>query len=240
MQFSFVVSAAAGNDSRIETIVDSIEAQGIKPVDYEIIIVGGGINIRKRECVSVIDFDESVRPAWITRKKNLGAQAAKFENLVIMHDYIALDEGWYDGFSNWMNADWSLAITPLYTTEGARWRDYTLFPLDLLHSYPSFGERALLPYTYLPTHRVARHIYVSGAYYIVKRTLALNNPLNEELLWGQGEDLEWCRRLYNKEGTVIKCNPHSSARFVKALKEAAPVWHAEIDKEQLRILKNLG
>ena len=44
-----------------------------------------------------ISFDESVKNAWITKKKNIITENAKFDNIVYMHDYVLLDDKWYEG-----------------------------------------------------------------------------------------------------------------------------------------------
>ncbi len=243
LRFSFIISACSGNEARIHKIIDSVEAQGIEPENYEVIVIGGNINstIGERARTRVLNIYENVRQNWITCKKNCGVKIARFDNLVLLHDYIALDPGWYSGFCSWNSIDpsWRFAVTPLFTADNQRWGDFTIYPPYLMYRYPSFAQRCLLPYDFVVTPRLSQYMYVSGAYCIVKRDLALIVPLNENLSWGEGEDLEWCARL-NEFGIVIRCNPLSSARFIKPLKEPAPDWHAEVDSEQLSILKELS
>ncbi len=233
LRFSFIIVSAPGNDERVNSIIRSIESQEIP--EYEILIVGSGYSPGKN--VTVLNFDETVRPAWITKKKNYGARMARFENLVIIHDYIAFEPGWYDGFLKWNKTDWKLLITPLITLDGRRWRDFTIFPPHIMHLCPQFSERALLPYDFVATQRTARYMYISGAYFIVKREVLLAFPLDESRCWGQGEDVEWCERLA-RAGIVIRCNPFSVARIVKPTGDP-PNWQVEISKEQLTLLKSL-
>jgi hypothetical protein len=49
-------------------------------------------------------------------------------------------------------------------------------------------------------------MYISGAYFIIKKQIALQYPLNEKLVWGQGEDVELSQRLTDNN-IVLKCNP---------------------------------
>ena len=36
-------------------------------------------------------------------------------------------------------------------------------------------------------------MYISGSYWVCKKHVMENFPLNDELLWGQGEDVEWSK-----------------------------------------------
>jgi acyl-coenzyme A synthetase/AMP-(fatty) acid ligase len=57
--------------------------------------VGGNNDFNGNDIVH-IPFDETQKPMWITKKKNLITQNSKYENLVFLHDYIILNNGWYD------------------------------------------------------------------------------------------------------------------------------------------------
>ncbi len=94
MNFSFGIITNGYEDLRINQIIDSIEKQNI--TSYEIIIVGN--SKVKRKNTQIIEFDESILPAWITKKKNIVTEIARFENIVYLHDYIELVDDWYAGF----------------------------------------------------------------------------------------------------------------------------------------------
>ena len=96
-----------GISNRIQDIISSIEAQNIP--QYEIIIVGGNNDYQKFKNVNHISFDETHKEKWITKKKNLITQNATYDNLVIMHDYIKLELGWYEGFLKFGN-DWDVCM----------------------------------------------------------------------------------------------------------------------------------
>ena len=56
-------------------------------------------------------------------------------------------------------------------------------------------------------------MYISGAYFCVKKDFLLENPLDEALTWGQGEDVEWCRVL--RERWTYRCNKRSKVNLLK-------------------------
>ena len=124
MDFSFGIITDGSNDIFLKNLIDSILIQNIK--NYEILIVGN--TKLSNSNISVIPFDESVHSAWITRKKNIIANVAKYENIVLMHDYFILDHDWYDGFCKFGN-DFDICINKIITKDGNRFRDYTIAPL---------------------------------------------------------------------------------------------------------------
>jgi hypothetical protein len=68
---------------------------------FEIILIGpseGNVKQFENSNIKNIIFEESIRPGWITIKKNLITQNAKYENICLMHDYVALCENWFIGF----------------------------------------------------------------------------------------------------------------------------------------------
>ena len=80
MDFTFGIITNGTTDNFVETVVNSILAQNIP--NFEIIIVGNsGV---KADNTRVIPFDETQRNMWITRKKNIITEEAKFDNIVYL------------------------------------------------------------------------------------------------------------------------------------------------------------
>jgi len=208
MNFTFGV-ITAGNKTYIENIIKSIENENIP--NYEIIVVGG--NPIKNICH--IPFNESKKKMWITKKKNLITENAKYENIVYLHDYIKLMPGWYNGFKIFGN-DFDVCMTKMETSSGKRYRDWSLCAwapiLDLIGEENRY-ER-LLPYN---ETRLTKIQYISGAYWVAKRDFMVKYALDEELVWGRSEDIEWSYRA--RKACNFKMNAHSS---VKLLKEKDP------------------
>jgi hypothetical protein len=77
-----------------------------------------------------------------------------------------------------------------------------------------FGENCLLPYNFVNNIKTNKYMYVSGAYYIIKKNIATTYLLDETLEWGQSEDVEYSKRLHEKE-IIITCNHYSEAYLLK-------------------------
>jgi hypothetical protein len=56
-------------------------------------------------------------------------------------------------------------------------------------------------------------MYVSGAYWVAKKQFMTDYPLNEDLSWGEGEDVEWSYRA--RKTWRYKMNTLSRVRFNK-------------------------
>jgi hypothetical protein len=223
MKFSFGI-ITAGNPDRIKQISDSIQSQ-IPEDCYEIIVVGGQpldlTNLRH------LSFDESIKDKWITRKKNMITSEARFENIVYMHDYIKLCPEWYKGFLQFGD-DYFLCMNRIINPDGTRYRDWTLWAEDANGlGVPSLSF--LLPYE---EESLSRYMYFSGAYWVAKKNIMVENPLDESLSWGYGEDVVWSKKVranykfsINAMSTVELIVPHGPA-------------FTEISKEDLLSLRN--
>jgi len=190
-------------------LLSSIQKQLIP--NYQIIIVGGEVAY---EGAVHIPFDETVKKAWITKKKNIITENAIYGNVVYLHDYICLREGWYEGYLKFGDK-FDVCMNPILNYDGTRFRDWTLFPTFLppeLHS----RRDLLLPYSLTC---LTQYQYISGAYWVAKRDVMQKCPLNEDLCWGQEEDLEWSRRVLSKYSYSI--NIHSIVQITKPGKDRA-------------------
>jgi hypothetical protein len=228
MDFTFGIITDGRVDNIILQIINSIEEQNIP--NYEIIIVGNskisGNNI------NVINFDESIKRAWITKKKNIICQNAKYENIVLLHDYVLFDKDWYKGFLKFGH-NFKYCITQIKTIDGKRFRDYTLYPFGL---EPLFQDNCLLPYSYNPSDDIRKLLYISGTYYIIKKDIALQYPLNEDLIHGGSEDVEISQRLATNN-IHITCNSYSTVSYLKSKPQCN--WENELTKDQIIELDSL-
>jgi hypothetical protein len=181
---TFGIITGGGQTSLINQIIDSIEQERIP--QYEVIVIGSFLTAR--EHTRVYEFPDQQFPNWITKKKNILAQLANFDTLVLLHDYIKLKEGWYPGYLQFQNENpnWDVAMCRMEESNGKRAMDWLGLPND-----PIYGN-VLFPYEYCNP----KGMYVPGNFFMVKRDFFLKHPLDEQRLWGMGEDIEWSKRIF--------------------------------------------
>jgi hypothetical protein len=241
MQFTFGIITNK-NIRSVNLIIDSIEKQNIP--DYEIIVVGIdkiSIENTSRKNTKYISFNENIYPGWITKKKNIITQEAVYENIVYMHDYIVLDDNWYNGFLKYGN-NFDIIINKINNSDGSRFRDWVLnihflkgMSLKIIQNVPTIkvhdtwfkndeeditnklnippdSSTIFLDYDNDGNHW-QNYIYISGSYFICKKHVMIDFPLNETLLHCQGEDVEWSQRVRTKY--QFKLNKYSSVKLLK-------------------------
>lgn len=224
--WSFCIVTSPGNDATLKGSIDSILKEFIGRNDYEIIVIGVSKLKSSSEYKSVrfcevdedffkLDFSlsnikKSIKQINLKRlffkygpisfKKNYAAKLAKFEKLCILHDYVALESGWVKGFEIFGNT-WTACMNKIHNLDGSRHRDWCA--LD----FPGIGA-GLLPY-----NKSVPYMYFSGTYFCVKREFFIDNPLDENLFWGESEDVEWSIRIRQK--IEFKMNKNSSVKYLK-------------------------
>lgn len=214
----------------IPKVIESIKKQAKKINEYEILLVGHDdiISKFKNKDTKLISFEESFKPGWITKKKNLIAQLAKFDNISIHHDYVSLDENWADGFLKFGN-DWDVAMTRIENLDGTRFRDWVSW-------YDGQEEKTVQFLRYDDVN--IDSMYVSGSYFCVKKNFLLQHPFNENLTWGEGEDVEWSKRI--RGFWSYKMNMLSTVKMLKLKHKWPPnpdpydAWFKEKMKEETK------
>jgi len=224
MDFTFGIITSGNEHKRIIDIISSIRFE-LPYGSYEIIVVGGDQLISLG--IKWYEFDETIKPNHITKKKNLVAQLATRENIVLMHDYVALQPGWFQGFERFGN-DWLTCTNKIQNLDGSRFRDFCVIANDAWTDYkdsatPNFtGDGRLLDYSRKDYNGYVRWGYYSGAYFLAKRQVLLEVPLDEERVWSQGEDVKISRDIYFKYGAkALAFNPYATVKLLKQ-KERAP------------------
>ena len=220
MKLTFGIVTYSGHDGtdnvpKVNQIIDAIEEENIP--EYEIIIVGDFAWERKN--TRVIKFDETVKKGWITRKKNIITEEAKHDIIVYTHDYIRPVRGFYKGWLKFGD-DWDIAMNVVKNYNGARYRDWVV--LDDPRVKPGWvqkepwcppggkireGRSFFPPYDYKDT----KYMYISGGYWVAKKHVMQEEPLNEDVVWGQAEDVEWSDRIREKYKYVM--NTHSAVEL---------------------------
>ena len=188
---SFAIVTGGNNDHYLQNTVKSILDLDLE--SFEIIIVGR--SEFPNTSVKCVAFDESVRDGWITRKKNLAVSHSQGDIVVLLHDYMKVNKDWTrSNVEALSNSNWDVAMCRITNLDGTRFRDWTLWAANSVGISRWFirTSQNLVPYT---IKNLTRFMYVSGSAMIVRRKFMLNNPLEENLTWGQMEDVEWSLRV---------------------------------------------
>ena len=186
---SFAIVTDGNSNHHLQNTVNSII--DLKLESFEIVIVGQ--SEFPGPFVKCVAFDAS--DGSITRKKNLAVSQSTGEIVVILHDYMKLNQDWtrsnVEAFSK---ATWDVAMCRITNLDGTRFRDWTLWAANSVGISRWFirTSQNLVPYT---TKNLTRFMYVSGSVMIVRREFMLDNPLDENIGWGQMEDVEWSLRV---------------------------------------------
>jgi glycosyltransferase involved in cell wall biosynthesis len=103
---SFCIITQGIDDTNLKKAIASIVALNIPT--YEVVFVGGDkTTVETSENIRWVPFDESAKAhiqiagkpgAWITRKKNVAVQNARYDVCVVIHDYLAFDPDWWIEF----------------------------------------------------------------------------------------------------------------------------------------------
>lgn len=208
MNVSFAIFTDGKQDERVNAIIDSIELLQI-PV-YEVLVVGGEtsvLSLTRRNTRHVPIAEIPGDRWWITAKKNTATKAASYENVVYLHDYHVFMPDWYRELTAFGD-DFDVCMHRILTIKGHRMFDWLTFdhPVAPVHAYVPYDRTDCLPYQ-----------YISGGYWLAKRSFMLANPLNEKLYWGEEEDVEWSKRI--RGWANIRMNPRCVVQHNKLHRE---------------------
>lgn len=203
MKFSFGILTLYENTEQIQGVIDSIKA--LKIPEYEILLIGP----KNDQFKNTIEFDETQKQGWITRKKNVLVDSVKYDNVVVMHDYYTFDKDWYKNFVEFGD-EWDVCSNAQLLINGNRhftdwvtW-DSPIFPRYTAMVYDDWSH--------------TRCMYQSGGYMIVKKDFYKKFPMNEEMTWGTAEDVEWSLRM--RTSALWKCNGKSVVKHNKVHRDA--------------------
>jgi hypothetical protein len=187
---------------------------------YEIIVIGGGLGylsewVRQEgydNLIRIVEFDETPS-RWITKKKNVLVNLARYENIVLTHDYLSFHANWWKGWSEF-TTPFELATNQILTMEGTRHSDWVLQPYEFWDAVPEArgNWNVALPYDIRGITPVQ---YIPGNYWIAKTDFMKRYPLDESIIWSPEndvpEDIAWNKVIrphvefeFNANATV-KC-----------------------------------
>ena len=212
-EFSMTFGVCTGytNPEHLIKCIESIRNQRLS--SYEILVIGPEVPDAiylelQGPDIKFLTFDETIKPLWITKKKNILAQQAKYDRLCLLHDYLWLTPDWATNFQSFeAQHPWSVLAFPQQRFDGGRfWYDWSGFEQSRGIHYRKFYDHTDWSHN--------NDIYISGNIFCVHRQLLLAHPLDERLGHMQEEDLEWSRRV--APFTHFKCAYNSLVCHQKA------------------------
>ncbi len=216
-KWTFGILTNGKRDEAAEAEIESILS--LKIPYCEIIVCGAFRNKNKRK-IKHINFNPKI--AWITKKKNIICEEAKYENIVVTHDRFIFDKEWYEGMKKYGNY-FELLSCIIKNPNDQRAEDWITFGTDLNDKVLT-GKHGLLEYKDWD-----KNGYIDGGLYILKKSSWKKAQWNEGLIWGEGEDIELARDFYNA-GIVARFNPFSSCQ-TSSLKNKQLIF--EFDNKKL-------
>jgi hypothetical protein len=190
-KWSFGIVTNGSKDENVDRIIESMNAQGIP--DLQVIVCGKYAN-KKGYDVDYVPFSDKDELGWITRKKNLIMENARYENVMIVHDRIFPGRGWYEGMKKYGNYFDVLSCILENEKTGKREGDWIAnIPMIAGHlDYSDWDEK----------------VRINGPLIILKKSAWERAPWNECLFWNEAEDFELGERQ-DREGVLLRFNPHS-------------------------------
>ena len=169
-KWTFGIITKGDRNEWMEEMITAIRAQKIP--EYEIIVCGTYFD-RKEQDFKYIPFVDRDDKGWITKKKNLIAKEAKYENLCILHDRIVLDKGWFNGVKKYGNAFDLLCNKQTLRGEGIRAGDWLTYGYGTLDSPYGISE--------LRYDDWDKYVYMGGQLSILKKSIwELSDNFREE------------------------------------------------------------
>ena len=197
-KWSFGIITMEGQDKGVDDEIESIKKLNIP--EYEILIAGDYNGLYKKDkIIRIIEFDDKKNPGWITKKKNIVCENAKYENIVVTHNKFLFDGNWHKGMKKYGNYFEVLSCV-ISTPEGERAGDWLTYGTD----WSKIARIGLLEYKDWD-----KNVYVDGGFYILKKSVWKKVGWNEKVFWGQGEDIVLSKD-WEENGIITRFN-----RFAK-------------------------
>lgn len=188
-KWSFGIVSNGTKNERILEIINRIESFNIPC--FEILICGPSPSEHLSPHVRVLSdesfYDDTRIP--LCKKKNEIIRNSIYPNLVIIHDRITFSEDWYQQVKR--HGFYFDCLVPSILDEKTRTYhviDFPKYPDDVFGKYkPVSFEK-----------KWDSHLYMDGAVIIMKTRIAKEIMLKEYLHWGEKEDVDFCKRIYQK------------------------------------------
>ena len=178
--------------ANVARFIDSIEQHCREP--YEILLVSPVDlgPLAERPGVRVLQFSELDDLGWITKKKNLIAEAASYSDILICHDRFWLSEHFTESFADW-GYSYGLAAPRVQLPDGTRGLDWAV----VSSQNTVWSSGGLLDY-----RAYSQYAYNPGGATLIRKSFWQAFPWNENLFWNEHEDVELCRRVQRAGGII--------------------------------------
>lgn len=205
-RWTFGIITNGQREDWVEKIIKSIRSQKIP--NYEILMCGV-YKDKKEKDIRYIPFNDRDEMGWITRKKNIIARQAKYENLCIIHNRMVFADDWYQGMKKWGNCFEVLNTLQIQKSTGHRGNHWEKTDLALYKQVSQYNQIKKLHFTSdLDYKDWSKDIYQYGQAIIIKRSIMMASPQNETLYWGMLEDHIFSIDFSDK-GYLLRLNPYS-------------------------------
>jgi len=234
-KWSFGIITNGKRPDWLKDIIDSIRIQKIP--HYEIIICGEYNNKSKSKDIIYIPFNQRNNKGWITKKKNLIIQKAKYQNICLLHDRIFLNKNWFQEVKKWGNCfdvltGKTIAINGEKNLEHICFKGLSKLTMDQLNHFKYF------PCGNLDYRDWDKDLFSYSANFMIKKYILINNPYNETLYHKDFEDL-FISQENNQKGFIIRMCPQI-IHFMKAQTVPFHLTYFEYNDQKLGKLKNLN
>ena len=209
-KWSFGIITNGKKNDWVEMQIQSIKDQKIP--FYEIIVCGTYFD-KKEPNFKYISFNEKDELGWITKKKNIICENAKYENLCILHDRIILGKNWFRGMKKYGNY-FEILSCVIKNKEGNRSGDWITYG----NKFGRYSKIGFLDYK-----DSDRFGYLDGAMYLLKKSIWLKQKWDEHLFWNDGEDIKLSQDWYNL-GVLLRFNPYSKCETLNWRHGALPIY----------------
>lgn len=226
-QWSFCIPVGGDDPTFLNRCVERIIELDIP--EKEIILCGvPHSDFKYADHVQIISDESDGDQVHITRKKNLLAKSAQYENLCILHDRILLPLNFYSAARKFgdhypITGLQSFYFVDKYNLLPRRYSDFNTITQDLTQELDvqniTKKETSLISKLFYCYQHPARsqfgHDYLTGSLYITKKSLWVNYPQNENLYWNDYEDIDYGVRS-STYGIPCRINPWTITQSMNA------------------------
>lgn len=232
-KWTFGIVSNGKRSDWLEKIIASISKQSIP--NYEVIVCGPSPSpVLQHPRLSYIPFRQRDDLGWITYKKNLIVDRARYENICVIHDRILFPEGWFEGMKKWGNSFDHLSCRVEFNGR----RDDSDWPcMDSIFKWKGKNLFFTLSLDYRDWHKDG---FVGGTIHIGKKSLFMKYPWPIHVYWNEGEDFLLSKKL-SDHGHIPRLNVHSkvvalSARFsiLNQIKYSPQIPWKKLDRISLK------